>query len=107
MSAFASILERVRGIASNLVLRLILILLCAQSGGVLAQQQQFTGVAQPTNSPVVPEKPEEIRAKVEALGKQSMPDKDPLLIRELDRIDLETSLTSSARSLANYYKGTN
>jgi len=90
------------------MLRLLLwlIIALAQLGPSRGQQlnqtvisPNQTGITTPTQETV-----EDVRAKIESL-KQPLPEKETLLVRELDRIDNEIALASAQRAIVNGYRG--
>lgn len=78
-------------------IRLLLSLtFCFQAGVSWAQQSQTQNV------PYVPEiTPDEIRAKTSELSSQPIPEREQLLLRELDRINSEVAHADVDRSKAN------
>lgn len=67
------------------------------AGTASAQQSQTQYALQIT--------PEEVRAKATELSNQPVPEREQLLIRELDRIDTEIALANSEKSKANSWSG--
>jgi hypothetical protein len=56
-------------------------------------------------TPAPDEKLEDVQAKTSALTKQAIPEREQLMLRELDRISLETANAANKRAAANYYQG--
>ena len=56
-------------------------------------------------APAPDEKLEDVQAKTSALTKQALPEREQLILRELDRISSEAANAANRRYAANYYQG--